>query len=327
MLLKNTFTYIIAFFLITTISFSQTCCSGGVPVSSNIGFSNKESKTLQFSVSANFNTLKTLYSESTALDDDQRKRATQSFLARAHYSFTDRFSMETFIPFVRQTRTIYSSSTAGSVDFESTFGIGDPLLLASYKIINSDFKLTLGAGPQIPLGAFDRRNSNNLILVEDLQPGSGAWDLILLGIADYALPSRQSTSLFTRVIYSHTGENPNARNGLQTYEFGNDIQIIAGLADQFLIGTKVIAPSLALRYRAANNDTVDSNDISGTGGEWLFAKATLGVEFLWQSSLSFDIELPLYTFVNETQLSPNSIITLSWSKSFSFSKNEVDLNF
>lgn len=296
-------------------------------MSSNIGFSNKKSSTLQLSLSSNFNTLKTLYVESDPLDDDQRKRTTQSFLARAHYSFNDRFALETFVPLVRQTRSIYSNTVANAVDFESTFGIGDPIVLASYKIINSALQLTVGAGPQIPLGAFDRRNSRGLILVEDLQPGSGAWDLVLLGIADYTLPSRPSTNIFSRVIYSHTGENPNARNGSQIYEFGNDIQVIAGVADQFLVGSRVVVPSLALRYRAAQRDTVDFGQIDGTGGEWVFAKATLGVEFLWQSSISFDIELPLHTFVNDTQLSPNSIITISWSKSFSFSKNEVNLNF
>lgn len=327
MSLKQTIIYIASLLLCTSMAYGQTCCSGGVPVSSNIGFSNKQSSTLQLSLSTNFNTLTTLYSGSNALVDDQRKRTTQSFLARAHYSFNDRFALETFIPLVRQTRTIYSSSVANQVDFESTFGLGDPIVLASYKVINSAVQLTVGAGPQIPLGGFNRTNSSGFTLVEDLQPGSGAWDLVLLGIVDYNLPSRPSTNIFSRVIYSSTGENPNARSGLQTYEFGDDIQIIAGVADQFLVGSRIIVPSLALRYRSAQRDAVDSIVSSGTGGEWLFAKATLGVEFFWQSSISFDIELPLYTFVNETQLSPNSIFTISWSKSFSFIKNDVLINF
>ncbi len=306
--------------------YSQTCCSGGVPVSSNIGFTNKQSNTLQLSLSANFNTLTSLYTESQRLQDDQRKRTTQSYLIRAHYSISERFAVETFVPFVRQTRSIFSQ-TSNDVDFESSFGIGDPILLASYKISDSAFKFTLGAGPQIPLGSFTQRNSRGLLLVEDLQPGSGAWDLIVIGIAEYSLPSRPTTNVFSRVIYSYTGNNDESRNGLQTYTFGNDIQVIAGVADQFLVANRFVSPSLALRYRFAEQDEIDFIPNNGTGGNWVFAKATLGFEFLWESSLSLDLEIPIHTFVNNTQLSPDSIVTISWSRSFKFSKNEVLINF
>ena len=277
-------------------------------------------------MSANYNTLTTLYTESQKLQDEQRKRTTQSYLIRAHYSISEKFAIETFVPFVRQTRSIYSSSS-NNLDFESSFGIGDPIVLGSYKIFDSAFKLTLGAGPQIPLGSFTQRNSRGLLLVEDLQPGSGAWDLVILGIAEYSLPSRPTTNLFSRAIYSYTGSNDESRNGLQTYEFGNDIQVIAGVADQFLLAKRIVTPSLALRYRFAEQDAIDFIPSSGTGGNWVFAKATLGVEFFWESSLSLDIEIPIRTFVNDTQLSPDSIVTISWSKSFQFSKNEVLINF
>lgn len=311
----------------TAVLLSQTCCSGGVPVSSNIGFSNSEKKILQLSLNTNFNTLKTLYSGSESLDDDQRKRSTQSYLVRVHYTFTDRFAIEGFFPFVRQTREIFSSFDDSS-DFESSFGIGDPILLASYRLTDGPVKLTFGAGPQIPLGSFTKRNSRGLFLVEDLQPGSGAWDLILLALLEYQLPSKPSMSIFGRTILDYTGANPDSRNGQQTYEFGNDLQIIAGLSDQVFVANRIVYPAISLRYRNAQRDRVDDIPNSGTGGKWIFAKASIGFEFFWESSLTFDFELPVHTFVNETQLSPNSFVNISWHKVFTFSSStDTLINF
>lgn len=321
----KTFTFIFFFFCAwicpSSILFSQTCCSGGVPVSSNIGFSNAEIKTLQLSLNANFNTLKTLFSFSDKLIDDQRKRTTQSYLIRGHYTFTDRFAVEGFFSFIRQTREIFSRVNEPS-DFESSFGVGDPILLATYRLTSGSFKWTIGAGPQIPLGSFTETNSRGLFLVEDLQPGSGSWDIVLISLFELPLTSRPSTTVFGRSIFDFTGSNSDSRNGRQTYTFGNDYQFIAGISDQLFVANNIIYPSLSVRYRQSNRDAVDGNETSGTGGKWLFGKASLGIEFFWETRLSIDVELPFYTFVNDTQLSPNSIINVSIHKTFSFDKNK-----
>ena len=302
---------------------AQTCCSGGVPVSSNIGFSHTQKQVLQLSLNTNFNTLKTLYSGNDALDDDDRKRSTQSYLMRAHYTFTDRLAVEGFFPLVRQTREIFSRVNDAS-DFESSFGVGDPILLASYKLVDSNIKWAVGGGLQFPLGSFTERNSRGLFLVEDLQPGSGALDVILISLLEVPLTSRPSMNVFGRTIFDLTGSNSESRNGQQTYTFGNDYQFIAGISDQLFIAQQIIYPSVSLRYRNTQRDKVDSIENSGTGGNWLFAKASLGINFIAETTITVDVELPVYTFVNETQLSPNSIINLSIHKAFSFSK-EPDL--
>ena len=103
---------------------SQTCCSGGVPVSSYLGFENDEKGMLQFALSADFNILKSLYSESDLLDDRNRKRATQTFILRSAYSIRSDLTLEIFIPYVHQSRSIYGVT---GVNNESTLGIGDPV--------------------------------------------------------------------------------------------------------------------------------------------------------------------------------------------------------
>ena len=294
---------------------AQTCCSGGVPVSSNLGFNQGDKGLLQVSIGADFNKLATLYDGSTSLVDELRNRTTQSYITRAAYNISNRFGVEGFLPFVRQTRTIITNS--GAEDFESTFGIGDPIAMLFYDVVQSPLNIRLSAGPQIPIGSYTELSSRGLTLLEDLQPGSGAWDFVFMTSVQYQSIKRPTMSFYLNGILSITGANDNSRNGLQTYEFGDDLQMIAGLNDQILLFNRIINPGISMRYRKANRDKINDIQSTGTGGEWLFTRLSVGVEFIKQSMLTLNFELPVYTFVNETQLSPDRIINISWSKSFS----------
>lgn len=323
-MLKYLFTAIVLFGFVCTTD-AQTCCSGGVPVSSNIGLKAEDDKSIVLSISADFNTLRDLYNEGDLLDDDLRSRTTQSYILRGAYSWTSRLSTELFFPLVRQTRNIITNS--GADDFQSSFGVGDPILMMYYDMINTDVNLTIGAGPQIPLGSFSKRNNRGLLLVEDLQPGSGAWDFVYFSSLSSQLASRPSMSLFARAIYSMTGTNNGSRGGTQSYTFGDDIQLIAGISDQLLIGNTVLGPAISLRYRNAARDRVDGNENTGTGGQWLFARASVGFDFIAESAVALSLEVPVSTFVNETQLSPTSIFNITIQKSFSLSKSDDLINF
>jgi len=226
--------------------------------------------------------------------------------------------VEGFFSFVDQGRTIYGNQ--GDQFTESSFGVGDPVLLLIYKLFDNPFTFRIGAGPQIPLGATDRRNSRDLLLVEDLQPGSGAWDLVLFSSIEYALPRRPSMVLFTNYIQSFTGTNSSSRGGNFNYEFGNDIQIISGIGDQFLVFNNIVTPGIGFRYRTARNDLINSSDNPGTGGDWLFLKLSSGFALSNKSSINVSVETPLYTRVNDTQLSPTLILNVAFAHTFDFNK-------
>ncbi len=302
----------------------QTCCSGGVPVSSNLGFQSTEAGSIQLSLSADFLFLSTLKSENERLDDDQRLRTTQSYIFRAAHSLNQRWTIEAFLPFVRQTRRI--TSTRGLLDREVTFGIGDPIALLIYDIYDQDLVLRLGAGPQIPFGSYDQIGSRGLVLLEDLQPGSGAWDIILFGSMEYPIPSRPSAIFYFNTLLSRTGSNPNSRGGAQTYRFGNDVQFIAGFGDQFLIANQVLSSGLSVRYRFVNRDQVNQNPIPGTGGKFLFARLSNRFSLpKLNSNLSINIEIPIWSHINETQLVPSFGINFGWYYSISPQKHSFDI--
>ena len=71
----------------------QTCCSGGIPLSNNLGLENQGKGFFQIGINYDFNNLNTLNSGTQKLNDNSRKRITHSILLNSGYSFSDRFSV------------------------------------------------------------------------------------------------------------------------------------------------------------------------------------------------------------------------------------------
>ena len=303
---------------------SQTCCSGGVPVSNNIGFQSSDQGTWHISLNADFNVLKTLKNEAETLQDDLRLRTTQSYIFRSAYAVTDRISIESFVPFIRQTRRITTNS--GSADRQSTFGLGDPLLMGVADLIKSNWVFRVGLGAQLPLGSFSQRDARGVTLLEDMQPGSGAWDIVLFQSTEIPIPKRPSALIFINTIVTMTGTNDQSRNGSQEYEFGNDLQLIAGYSDQFVFLNQIISPGVSIRYRNVQRDRIDNNPIPGTGGEFFFARLSTGIPFpKLTSNFTINLEFPIHSRVNETQLVPSYIINFGWTKTIEPSSSLTNL--
>ncbi len=301
--------------------FSQTCCSGGVPLSNNIGGLPASTKnTWQFSLAGDLNTLSTLKEGSQELDDDSRQRKTFSALLKSSYSFTDRFFVEGLFSWVTQERII--TQQAGFTDYDKTQGIGDAVLLVNYTYLNKgSLKLTGGIGPKLPTGASDLKDENGLTLNADLQPGSGAWDGIFLHRIQFTNTFRKSQNYFINFTYRYAGVN-NKYLGSEQYQFGNEVQLISGIADQFLIGSSLFSFGLNARYRSVNKDQFNSQTLPNTGGQWLFIMPVAGWHIRSNIILGINGELPLYAHVDGTQLSPTYRINGSIYYSFSKMKNK-----
>ena len=289
-------------------SYSQTCCSGGVPLSANLGLPASEKGSWQFSLSYDYNQLKTLKSGNVELEDGLRERLTQSVLFETGYTFSKRFSLDVLLTYVRQERHIFSTLGTNST---VTNGIGDGVLLLMYNILPNHPRTTalVGLGPKIPFGATDKVSKSGISLPADLQPGSGAWDAVLWGTISKSLGFRPNLSVSATSTYRATGVNPDYLGSIE-YEFGNDLQIIAGFSDRIIIGSSIWDPSLFFRYRNAKRDTNNGVEIDATGGEWVFLMPGLKYSFNPDISISAIVELPLYSFVNNTQLTPTKRFTV-----------------
>jgi len=318
--MKNLYVLFFCYIICITYAFGQTCCSGGVPVSNNLGFQSAESGFLQYSLAVNHNQLNSLFSESNRLDDDSRLRTTQTFIIRSAYQINPRFSAELFVPFIRQTRQITQSSF-GSTDLERTNGLGDIIVLGSYELVQSKLSWILSAGLKLATGKNNVTNSNGLTLVNDLQPGSNATDFIFKSSLSGNLSKRPTTTIFGSLTYSLKGHNNNYLGSL-SYKFGNEATAIIGIQDQWLLGTNIFNPGIGLRYRKAERDLVNSSELESTGGEWLFSQFNLGYKINPQSQFLISFEIPVYSFVNGTQLSPNYTVNFSFYSKFKINRNE-----
>jgi hypothetical protein len=284
--------------------FSQTCCSGGVPLSNNLGLPNEGENSLILGLSYDYNNLNTLNAGSRRLNDDSRLRITNSILINIGYAFTDRLSIESLFTWVNQTRTI---SQFGNENFSETSGLGDAVFLAKYTIpdiFGANTVLNLGFGTKAPLGKSDLTTSEGFQLTADLQPGSGAWDVIGWLSASKGLNFRPSGTIFGSMTYRATGKNNSYLNNSAVYEFGNVVQANMGYTDQFLLFNVIFNSGLVFKYRKALRDKIDISEIPNTGGEWVFVRPELGIQITPNMLLTTRVEIPMYSYVDGTQLTP-----------------------
>lgn len=288
---------------------AQTCCSGGVPISGNLGLPPGSMGTWQFSINYDLNVLRTLKEGTKVLDDQSRERITHSILFQAGYNISERLSADLFLSYVRQERTI---NQFGNTDFVSTQGIGDAAFLVKYSFMDpetSSFLMTLAAGPKMPTGRSDFVREDGIPLNADLQPGSGSWDGIFWGNGTYKISSRPSMNIAATLIYSVKGKNNNYLNG-QTYQFGNEFQSLLALNDYFIVGKNILDASLVFRYRKALSDRFNDLNMPNTGGEWVFIIPSIGYNFNSNIAANANFEIPLYGNVEGTQLSPTYRVNL-----------------
>lgn len=315
--------FFITIFLTGHHVFSQTCCSGGVPLSNNLGLPNEGKDSYILGLYYDYNNLSTLNAGSDRLDDDSRLRITNSILLNLGYAFTDRISLEALFSWVNQTRTI---TQFGTDDFIETSGLGDAVFLVKYAIPNvlgQGTVLNLGIGTKTPFGKSDVTTEEGFQLTADLQPGSGAWDVLGWLSVSKSLNFRPSASLSASFTYRLTGKNNSYLNDSAIYEFGDVVQANAGYTDQFLLFNTIFNPGVVFKYRKSFSDKIDDSDIPNTGGEWVFVRPQLAVQISPAIALSTRVELPIYSNVVGTQLTPTWRFTAGIS--FKFKKNEVNI--
>lgn len=273
------------------------CCSGGVPMSGNVGMPVQSKGVFQANLNYDLNVLRTFKSGAENLNDNSRTRRTQSVLFEIGYSFTERFSVDGFFSYVRQERIIETFYTRNET---VTSGLGDGLILLKYQ---TPLNLTVGYGLKAPLGSADEKNEIGLTLNADLQPGSGAWDHILYFNYSNYFQIRPTLNVFGTSIIRLTGTNTEYL-GNSNYTFGNEYQLLMGLSDRFLLLNQIFDASLIFRYRFAEKDQFNGEDFPSSGGRFLFINPGLSYQLTPQLALQYNMAFPVHSYVQDSQLSP-----------------------
>ncbi|MCF7559288.1 transporter [Sabulilitoribacter multivorans] len=299
--------FVLSVFYTTTIN-AQTCCSGGIPLSNNLGLPILEKGTFQVGLYYDYNYLNTLNNGTENLNDDSRLRITHSVLLNTSYAILDNLSVEGLFTWVNQRRKI---SQFGNENLDQSSGIGDAVLLLKYNfpdLIGKNSNIAFGVGAKIPLGSTTETNSQGIVLNADLQPGSNAWDAIYWSLASKSFNFRPSFIISTRIIYRSTGTNKTYFSD-STYKFGNEFQAFLNFSDVFPIFKTFITPSISFKYRDANQDVINGFNLDNTGGNWLSVIPNISYNLTSNLRFSAKAEIPIYNNVDGTQLTPTYRLT------------------
>lgn len=293
---------LLLFVLINENIYAQTCCSGGTPLTGNLGIQGIEEKSWYFQMSYDYNFLNDLYSGTLKLDDNTRERLTQTALFQAIYAFSEKVSVNGLFSYVDQKRTIFSP--IGETNITQARGIGDVVLLFQFTpFTNLKRSLTLAVGSKLPLGKFDAVDPEfGLVLSPDLQPGSGSWDGIFgTSYREFHLLNSHGLTLNATAGFRLT--TPAQRfEGDFEYRFGNEAMIGIGIQKNLLLNSVGISPSINLSYRHTSQDKVDGAEVAGTGGGWINLIPSLSIEPSNNWAINVSGELPVYRNLNGTQL-------------------------
>lgn len=313
----------------------QTCCSGGVPLFGNLGLPPGDTKTLQLSLSYDLNVLNRVKNGSNTIPfalGNYRSRRTHSGLLEAGYNFSEKIAVDVFFSFVRQER-LNENNVSGTTSTYSQ-GIGDGVVLLKYKLLqgtSSGLTVFSGIGVKFPLGKSDTR-FDGILLNADLQPGSGAWDGIGWAQLLYPLPFKPGMGLSITSSYAHKGQNSEylvLRNPLtgetssQTYRFGNEWQANLAIADKWIVGKAIVDPGITFKYRQVGHDRQNGINLPNTGGSWLFISPSAAY---WPSpafSINVNFDIPLYAYLDGTQVTPSHRVNLGVFYTFKAKKDET----
>ena len=279
---------------------AQTCCSGGSPITSNLGIQEIDPKSWYIQLSYDYNFLDALYSGSNKLNDQSRERTTQTVMLQAIYALNEKFSINALFTHVKQERSILSGDIE---NYTSATGLGDAVFMLQYSVISTlKRNMVIAAGPKIPIGKFDATDPElGVALSADLQPGSGSWDGII-GLSHSEFHTLNPNFTITGTLGYRISSEGERFDGDAGYRFGNEFIASLGFNESFIIGKTNLSPFAHLQYRNTLPDKIDDFEVPGTGGKWINLSPGFSLSPSNNLDINLSAEIPLFRKLEGTQL-------------------------
>lgn len=278
--------------------FPQACCTVGTSVSSGVERSVIKYKNLSAAFSFQNNILNNTYQSTNQIEDPlNRKSSVSDFILELEYGLAERVSLLIVGGYTNKSRTTTITDPEINSSEEITFtgnGFTDIVILGKYEIVVPDIILplgaTIGAGAKLPTGSYQLEKNGTRLSI-DLQPGTGASDLLLWGHINYAFPILR-IAINANALYRYTGTN------IYNYRYGDEVLTSIngtyGIAD-------FLAINLQLKGRYADRDYWDGRFLPSTGGTYIDLTPSL-IYFEGNFNLRILAQFPLYRNVEGIQL-------------------------
>lgn len=243
---------------------AQGCCTPGTSSLGGIERGVAAHQTLAVSLNYQHNDLSRSYSGTQPVEDVRRTNASVSYFnLEVEYGLAERVSFVVIGNYSVKSREFTTQSALGSGAETSEItgrGIGDMLFIGKYQLIvptfSSPFELSLGAGAKAPVGSYTRERDGVRTSL-DLQPGTGAVDLLAWFYGSFSFPSHE-IAVFANVLHRYTGTNPDG------YRIGSEWLPALGISYTLVEWFDV---ALLARGRIAGEDFAQGRFLPSTGGQ------------------------------------------------------------
>lgn len=290
------------------ILYAQGCCSSGAPFLGALELPTASKGQVQLSLAYRNNALKDVYFEKDRVDDGSRQRFTQTVTLETNVGILNWFTLDLLFTWIQQERQIHAIGVE-TVNRVQLAGLGDFIIMPKIAIISPNViqprELSIGVGMKLPTGKNDLR-SQGLLASDDLQPGTGATDIIFWGFF-YQGFQQQRFQLFTNISLRMTGTNNRG------YQFGNEMIGSVGFGYQ-LTHKWNLRNQMRIRYAGA--DRFQAFNIPNTGGDWLYWIPGLSYELYRGLIAQASVEIPVYRKVQGIQLTTTRVVNVSFVYQF-----------
>jgi hypothetical protein len=266
--------------------YPQACCTVGSSIATGGERGAIPPNTLSTAFLIQHNILNSAYESSQQIDDPlNRKSTVTNFNLEIEYGLVNRVSILLILPYTNRTReTNVTNSETNDVEVVSFTGqgLGDIIILGKYEIIS-------------PCN-FEVENNGTRLSI-DLQPGTGAIDLLLWGHILYGFPSI-GLSANANFLYRYAGVN------LDSYRFGDEF--LASINGTYTFA-EFLAINLQLKGRWAAEDYWNGRFLPSTGGVYIDLTPSL-IYYEEKFSLRVFFQIPVHRNVQGIQLAVNEML-------------------
>ena len=226
----------------------------------------------------------------------EQKTVSQTLIASLDYSFDARWGVTATLPVVKRTHDHladpFDDPTPESWDFTR---LGDARVVGRYRFIAADsYNVRAQFGLVLPTGPHDVTNAQGVVAERSLQPGTGATSGVLGLYANYA--THEGPIWFAQLQFQ------GAMATADDFRPGNQLLLTGGVSWPVTDNLALLGQLNAL-WRARDSGT--NAEPEESGGRSLFFSPGLSYTVSPQIQLYAFAQLPLYRYVNGTQLAVN----------------------
>ena len=221
------------------------------------------------------------------------------------YAFNPAWAVSVQVPVVQRDHRHVHNDAPPEYEAWNLAGLGDLQLSGRYQTALGDHAAAgVRFGLKLPTGKFDETNVDGVLAERSLQSGSGTTDA-LLGAYSYHRLEGDASTLFVQ------GQWQRPLTEHDDYQSGQQVTLDVGLRYAL---THSLNAQLQLNLLWKDRDQGLNAEPDDTGGSYVFLSPGASYALTAQLQLYGFVQLPLYQYVNGTQLTADwsAVAGLSW---------------